>query len=110
MISLVIPTYNERQNISALVRQAGAALEATQEPFELIIVDDASPDGTAEEVRRLQAGRSWLKLVERRGDRDLSTAVLAGWREAQGDILGCMSGDLQHPTLLLPRLADRLRA
>ena len=109
MISLVVPTYKERANIPALVERAGKTLDSTGEPYELIIVDDNSPDGTAEEVRRLQEGRPWLQLVVRENERDLSTAVLAGWRVARGDFLGCMDGDLQHPPEHMARLAHRLR-
>jgi len=110
VISLIVPTYNERQNIAALVERAGKALALTSQPFELIIVDDASPDGTAEDVRRLAAERPWLKLLVREGERDLSTAVMAGWREARGDVLGCMDGDLQQPPELLPQLYARLES
>ena len=109
VISLVVPTYKERANIPALVERAGNALAATGEAYELIVVDDNSPDGTADEVRRLQSDRPWLKLVVRENERDLSTAVVAGWRAARGDFLGCMDGDLQHPPEHLARLAQRLR-
>jgi dolichol-phosphate mannosyltransferase len=106
LISLVVPTYNERQNIEKLVERTGQTLALAGEPYELIIVDDNSPDGTAGEVRRLQDGRPWLKLVVREDERDLSTAVLAGWRVAQGDILGVMDGDLQHPPEHLLKLLE----
>lgn len=109
MLSLVVPTYNERQNIEKLVERAGQTLAATGEPYELIIVDDNSPDGTAGEVRRLQADRPWLKLVVRVNERDLSTAVLAGWKTAQGEILGVMDGDLQHPPENLLKLLEAIR-
>lgn len=109
MISLVVPTYNERQNVETLVERAGTALASTGEKFELIIVDDDSPDGTAGEVRRLQATRPWLKLLERENARDLSTAVVAGWRTSRGDVLGCMDADLQHPPEMLPKLVEHLR-
>jgi len=109
MISLVVPTYKERQNIEPLVNRAGAAMEAIGEPFELIIVDDDSPDGTGDEVRGLQASRPWLKLLVRENERDLSTAVIAGWRIATGDVLGCMDADLQHPPEKLSALVQRLR-
>jgi dolichol-phosphate mannosyltransferase len=109
MISLVVPTYKERQNIEKLVERAGGALAATGEPYELIIVDDNSPDGTADEVRRLQAERPWLQLVVRVNEKDLSTAVMAGWKVAQGDLLGCMDGDLQHPPEHLAKLVRALR-
>jgi dolichol-phosphate mannosyltransferase len=108
LISLVVPTYNERENIAALVSRTGAALAATGQPYELIIVDDSSPDGTAKEVRGLQADRPWLRLIVRGDEKDLSTAVLAGWKAAQGDLLGCMDGDLQHPPEHLARLMESL--
>lgn len=109
MISLVIPTYAEARNIERLIGRAGSALAATGEDFELIIVDDSSPDGTADIVRGLQARRPWLRLLSRENERDLSTAVVAGWRAARGDVLGCMDADLQHPPETLPKLLHRLR-
>jgi len=110
LISLVVPTYKERQNIEKLVLRTGASLETTGEPFELILVDDNSPDGTADEVRRLQQSHPWLKLIVRVNEKDLSTAVMAGWKSAQGDVLGCMDGDLQHPPEHLKKLVDALRS
>ena len=109
MISLVVPTYNERQNMAALVSRTDKALSDCGEEYELIIVDDSSPDGTAEEVRLLQRDRPWLKLLVREKERDLSTAVLAGWESARGEILGCMDGDLQHPPEHLLELVARQR-
>ena len=109
MISLVVPTYNERENVADLVSRGGKALSDCSEEYELIIVDDNSPDGTAEEVRRLQKDRPWLKLLVREKERDLSTAVLAGWGVARGELLGCMDGDLQHPPEHLVKLVARHR-
>jgi len=109
MISLVVPTYKERSNIPELVERTGKALAACNENYELIIVDDDSPDGTGDEVRRLQIGRPWLNLVVRKNERDLSTAVTAGWRTAAGDVLGCMDGDLQHPPEQLPTMFQRMQ-
>ena len=109
MISLVVPTYNERGNIAALVERTGEALASTGEPFELIIVDDNSPDGTADAVRALQGIRPWLRLLVRTKARGLSTAVMAGWDIAHGDVLGCMDADLQHPPEVLSKLVESLR-
>jgi len=110
MISLVVPTYNERASIARLVERTGAALAQCGEEYELIIVDDGSPDGTGHEVLRLASeGRPWLRLLVRKYERDLSTAVVAGWRIARGDVLGCMDADLQHPPELLPRMLAELR-
>ena len=109
MISIIVPAYNERGNIELLVERAGQALAASGEPYELIIVDDNSPDGTAEAVRGLQASRPWLRLVVRTKDRGLSSAVIAGWDVASGDVLGCMDADLQHPPEVLTKLIHALR-
>src|SRR5438093_13201896 len=97
MVSIIVPTYNERQNLPILVDRLGDALEACGVPFEVIVVDDDSPDGTSEVARSLQTQYPWLRVLTRKHQRDLSTAVLAGWFEAKGDILGVIDGDLQHP-------------
>jgi dolichol-phosphate mannosyltransferase len=109
VISLVVPSYNERANMQPLAERLEPALASTGQAFEVIVVDDHSPDGTAEEVRRLQATRPWLRLLVREGERDLSTAVIAGWRIAQGEVLGCMDADLQQPPELIPRLFECLQ-
>ncbi len=81
MISLVVPTYNKRLHIETLLQGPGTAPASTGEAFELIIVDDDSPDGTADAVRALQATRHWLKLLG-----DLSTAVVTGRQSSRGDV------------------------
>lgn len=108
MVSLVIPAYNERANVEPLVERLEQALGSMGQAFEVIVVDDHSPDGTAEEVRRLATKRPWLRLLVREAERDLSTAVIAGWRMARGDVLACMDADLQQPPELIPRLLERL--
>jgi dolichol-phosphate mannosyltransferase len=109
MISIVVPTYNESRNIEALIIRAGQALEAVGEAYELIVVDDNSPDGTADVVRKLQIDRSWLRLLVRTRERGLSSAVTAGWDISQGDVVGCMDADLQHPPEILSKLVHALR-
>src|SRR5262249_24336847 len=110
MISLVVPTYNERANLAQLVERASTALRSTGAAVEIIVVDDHSPDGTADEVRFLSETLPWLRLVVREHERDLSTALMAGWREAKGDVVGCMDADLQHPPEILAELVERMRA
>ncbi|MGH9414851.1 MAG: polyprenol monophosphomannose synthase [Terriglobales bacterium] len=106
MLSLVVPTYDECGNIEPLVRRTAEAMAGRD--FELLVVDDRSRDGTAAEVRRLQSGREWLRLIERQGARDLATSVVDAWSAARGDILGCMDADLQHPPELLPQMLERM--
>lgn len=103
LLSLVIPTYNERENIPSLVEEVFAVLDSAGIPAELIVVDDDSPDGTAAAARALEGPRPVRTLV-RRGERGLATAVLAGFGAARGEVLGVMDADLSHPASALPAL------
>jgi len=109
MLSLVVPTYNEQHNLPTLLERLEAALVGSGEPFEVIVVDDNSPDGTSQLARSLRTRYPWLRVITRTHQRDLSTAVLAGWFEGRGEILGVIDGDLQHPPELLPTLLGRLK-
>ena len=104
LVSLIIPTYNERQNIVSLIRRATFALYKATDDFEIIIVDDDSPDGTWQVAEDLAKENSHLRVIRRRGEKGLATAVVAGWKAARGEILGVMDGDLQHPPETLPEL------
>jgi len=97
-LSLVVPTYNEATNIAELLGQLEALLgPKLGEAYELIVIDDDSPDGTANVVEALLPAHPRVRLVRRRGERGLSTAVIRGWQVARGDVLGVMDADLQHP-------------
>ena len=108
MISVVIPTYREAETIEPTLRRAAAALEKAGEAFELLVVDDASGDGTAERAESLQKELP-VRVLRRRGKRGLATAVVDGWAIARGEVLGVMDGDLQHPPEVLTQLAETLR-
>jgi dolichol-phosphate mannosyltransferase len=105
MISVVFPTYNEARNVQEVLRRASEALRSTGKSYELIVVDDASPDGTAELAEAL-SGEIPVRVVRRPGRLGLATAVVDGWKIAKGDILAVMDADLQHPPEVLPRLAE----
>jgi len=104
LLSLVIPTYNERPNIVPLIQRATSLLEKSLIEFEIIVVDDDSPDGTWEAVQELARQNGRLKLIKRQDQKDLTTAVIMGWKAATGNLLGVMDGDLQHPPDVLPVL------
>jgi dolichol-phosphate mannosyltransferase len=108
MISVVIPTYNEAAVIEETLRRASAALRAAGEDFELIVVDDASSDGTAE-LAESRAGDYPVRVLRRPGRLGLATAVLDGWAMASGEVLGVMDADLQHPPEVLADLAKAVR-
>ena len=107
MISVVIPTYNEAVVIEEALQRAAAALRTTGEDFELIVVDDASADGTAARAAAL-APQVPVRVVRRPGKLGLATAVMDGWAAARGDVLGVMDGDLQHPPEVLAALVQAL--
>jgi dolichol-phosphate mannosyltransferase len=93
MISVVIPTYNEAAVIDETLRRSAAALRASGEEFEIIVVDDASADGTAERVEAL-APELPVRVLRRPGRLGLATAVLDGWATARGEMLGVLDADL----------------
>lgn len=97
-LSLVIPTFNEGQNLEPLLRQVSTLLDTVlPADYELIVVDDDSPDGTWKIALELTSQFSCLRVVRRQRERGLSSAVIRGWQVAQGRILGVIDADLQHP-------------
>jgi len=105
-LSIVIPTYNERENLPILVKEIGKVLRDLE--FELIIVDDDSPDKTWKLAEELKEDYSFIKVLRRIGKRDLSTAVLDGFKKAKGDVLAVMDADLQHPPEKLISMYKRI--
>ncbi|MFB2937524.1 glycosyltransferase [Aerosakkonemataceae cyanobacterium BLCC-F154] len=103
--SLIVPTYNERKNIEQLVQRLCYLLDGgIPGAYELIIVDDNSPDGTWQIALELMAQYPQLRVMRRVEEKGLSTAVIRGWQVAKGDVLGVIDGDLQHPPELLLKL------
>lgn len=94
MISIIVPTYNERDNILPLVERLSRTLAGHN--FEILLVDDSSNDGTIDTAAAL-AGKYPVKVLVRSNERGLATAVLHGLQYAKGDIIGVMDADLQHP-------------
>ncbi len=106
--SLVIPTYNEADSIGDMCDLLLKVLSASGIKFEIIVVDDNSPDQTWKLVQRIAEKDGRIKLIRRIGEKGLATAVIAGWKSAQGDILGVMDGDLQQPPETIPLLLAKL--
>ncbi len=106
MISIVVPTYNEAATIPTLAARLASAMQGR--PWELVVVDDGSPDGTADIAERL-APAIPVRVVRRAGKLGLATAVMAGFAAAQGDTLVVMDADLSHPPEVVPRLVDAVR-
>ncbi|HEY9751959.1 MAG TPA: glycosyltransferase [Coleofasciculaceae cyanobacterium] len=97
-LSLVVPTYNERENVIALVQQLSRLLDdVLPNAYELIVVDDNSPDHTWRVAQDLMADYPQLRVMRRQHEQGLSSAVIRGWQVARGEVLGVIDGDLQHP-------------
>lgn len=107
-LSLIIPTYNERGNIVALIKRVRGVLRQTGLTFEIIVVDDDSPDRTWQAAQTLAGEYPCLRVVRRINERGLARAVIRGWHEARGEWLAVMDGDLQHPPETLALLVKAI--
>jgi dolichol-phosphate mannosyltransferase len=106
-LAVVIPTFNERQNVQPMVHALSSALRGID--FELIFVDDDSPDGTARQVRELSRTDPRVRLVHRIHRRGLSSAVVEGMMATNAPYLAVMDGDMQHDETVLPEMLRRLK-
>src|SRR5438128_153994 len=103
-VSLVVPTLNEAENIERLIDRSYQALSQLAVTFELIIIDDDSPDDTYARAVALIPRYPGLSVIRRRKTRDLAGSVLDGWAAARGELLAVIDGDLQHPPEKLTEL------
>lgn len=108
LLSVIVPTYREVENIPLLVERLGAVREELAGGLELWLMDDDSKDGSAELVDKLAL--PWVRLVTRSADRGLSQAVLDGLCRASGEVLAVMDADLSHPPEALPIMLAHLQA
>lgn len=110
-LSVIIPTFNEAKNIAELIESLELSLgeSLSTAEFELIVVDDNSPDETWRVALELAASRPNLRVIRRQGERGLSTAVIRGWQAAEGAVLAVIDGDLQHPPEVVAKLFAKVR-
>ncbi len=103
--SLIIPTYNEGDNVPEIVSILSQLLDSEiPGEYELIVVDDNSPDGTWKIAQDLTPEYRQLRVMRREKEKGLSTAVIRGWQVARGKVLGVIDADLQHPPEVLLQL------
>jgi dolichol-phosphate mannosyltransferase len=103
-MALVIPTLCEAENIGGLLNHLRSVLGPVGVPYEILVVDDDSNDGTGEVVSAISQQDPRVRLLVRKEQRGLSGAILHGWQNTDAAILGVMDADLQHPPELLPQL------
>ncbi len=105
-LSIIVPTYNERNNLEELVERLRSALDGVM--YELVVVDDDSPDGTGELAEELAKKHGNIKVVHRPGKCGLASAVVDGLGVAEGDVVAVMDADLQHPPEVLPQMVREI--
>src|SRR3984957_4135186 len=108
-LSLILPTYNESKNIREMISRLAAILDgAFPGDYEIIVVDDNSPDRTWELAQTLTSEYPRLRVMRRESERGLSTAVIRGWQASRGEFLGVIDADLQHPPEVTVGLAHEI--
>ena len=103
-VSVILPTYNERENIVKLVEMLAEYLSNYE--YEIIVVDDNSPDGTAEVAEKLSS-KYPLVVIKRPRKMGLTSAIYDGVKSSSGDVVVVMDADLQHPPSLVPVLVSK---
>ena len=109
MISVVVPIFNEHENLAEVRRRLTAALDTTGEAWELVLVDDGSADGSARLIGQFHAEDPRVKLVALSRNFGHQPAVTAGVHAARGDCVILIDGDLQDPPELIPEMVAKWR-
>jgi dolichol-phosphate mannosyltransferase len=107
-LSIIVPTFNERENIAELIGRLVLCLEGCS--WEVVFVDDDSPDGTAEVIREHAAADGRIRCLQRIGRRGLSSACVEGMLATTAPYLAVLDADLQHDEGLLPQMLENLKS
>jgi len=107
-IAVILPTLNERENLAPMIARIDAALAGLD--WEAIVVDDDSPDGTADEARTLARTNRRVSVIHRVGRRGLASAVIEGVCATAAPVVAVMDADHQHDPALIPPMLEKLRA
>ncbi|MFN9538227.1 MAG: glycosyltransferase [Planctomycetota bacterium] len=107
-VSIVVPIYNEQDNVALLIEEIERTLVDFSSPWELILVDDGSSDETVPRLQRLAESRPFVRLVLLRRNFGQTAAMHAGIQHAAGDIIVTIDGDLQNDPADIPRLVAKI--
>lgn len=97
-VSVIIPTYNERENIGATLDHCSTVLKATEYEYELLVIDDDSPDRTGEVVKEAYRNDRHVRVLRHTEHKGLAPSIIAGFRAASMNSLVVIDGDLQQPS------------
>src|ERR1700724_596200 len=107
VLSVIVPCFNERPNVAPMIAKLDAALDGIA--WEVIYVDDNSPEGTTPQTRRTAQQHSRVRCIRRIGRRGLASAVIEGALSSSADYIAVIDGDLQHDETRLPVMLAALR-
>lgn len=105
-IAIVIPTFNEKENVQEVIRRLDRVL--SRHAWEVIFVDDDSPDGTSDAVRCIASFDPRVRVIQRIGRRGLSSACIEGMLSTSAEYIAVMDADLQHDEKILPAMLEKL--
>jgi glycosyltransferase involved in cell wall biosynthesis len=108
ILSVVVPVFNEAESLSILIPKLVEVLKALPFPYEMIFVDDGSSDGSGRILKEMASQHPSLRVLRFRENRGLSTALVAGMREARGEKIVTLDSDLQNDPADIPRLLEYL--
>src|SRR5262245_4241680 len=107
-LSVVVPLYNEAENVEELHRELTRSLAALGRSYEILMVDDGSTDGTAARLQAIEAGDPHVRVLRLRRNFGQTAAFSAGFDHARGDVVVTSDGDLQNDPADIPALVQKL--
>ncbi|MCP5106297.1 MAG: glycosyltransferase family 2 protein, partial [bacterium] len=107
-LSVVIPIYNEEENIDPLYREIVAAIDGKYKDFEIVFINDGSPDGSLYKLKQLNDKDRRVKIINFRKNFGQSTAISAGFDYCKGDIVVTLDGDLQNDPVDIPLIVTKV--
>jgi glycosyltransferase involved in cell wall biosynthesis len=108
LVSIVIPVFDEAENVGILHQEIAAAVRDRAEDYEIIFVDDGSSDGSLDELKKIRAGDPRVKIIKFRKNFGQSAAISAGFERSHGDVVVAMDADLQNDPADIPLLVDKV--
>jgi len=106
-VSVIVPTYNERENLPTLIERINKVFVDERIVGEVVVIDDNSPDGTGQLAEQLRRKYKFLKVIHRPSKLGLGSAYREGFRAAEGKLLFTMDADLSHDPIYMPRFIER---
>jgi glycosyltransferase involved in cell wall biosynthesis len=108
LVSIVVPVFNEAENVGLLHGEIAAAVKERAEEYEFIFVDDGSSDASLAELKRIRAADPRVKIIQFRKNFGQSAAISAGFEHSRGDVVVAMDADLQNDPADIPLLVDKV--